>query len=221
MAASKPTSVVLLSGGLDSAVALYWCLREGHRVLPLTFEYHGRPQREVLACDALVEHAAGQGEVLPLERIALPFLREVEDLPGRPPHLRGAPEGYIPARNLVFYSVAASVAEREGARLIVGGHNGFDPDDFPDSSPRFFAMLNALFHDAAWSHRRVPFEVVQPLGRLVKVEVLRLARELDVPVELTWSCYADGTERCDRCGSCEERREAFRELEQPDPAIFA
>lgn len=213
-------AIVLLSGGIDSAVALAWSLREGHRVLPVTFDYHLRPRRELEAAGALVDHARRRGhDVAPLERVALPFLREVEDLSPRPPHLRGAPEGYVPARNLVFYSVAASLAEARGASLVVGGHNGGDPELFPDAGPRFFAAFNDLLVDAAWSHARSPFRVATPLAGKPKGDVLRLARDLGVPLELTWSCYADGKLPCGKCGSCAERREGFAAAGLDDPLV--
>lgn len=216
-------ALVLLSGGIDSAVALHATLRDGSAVLPLTFDYHLRPQREVEALEALLDHARARtpGRVGPLRRVALPFLREVEDLPMRPAHLRGAPEGYIPARNLVFYAIAASLAESEGAERIVGGHNGTDPELFPDSSPAFFAALNALLPAGAWSHGRAPFRIDVPLAGKPKVEVLRLGLALGVPFELTWSCYADGKVHCGACGSCQERREAFRDAGRQDPAPYA
>lgn len=213
-------ALVLLSGGIDSAVALHWALRAGHDVLPVTFDYHLRPARELEACEALLEHARARGAVAPLQRIALPFLREVEDLPSRPAHLGGAPEGYGPARNLVFYAIAASLAEVHGARRIVGGHNGTDPEMFPDSSPAFFADFNALLGRAAWSHAKAPFEVVLPIAGKPKAEVLRLGKELGVPFALTWSCYHDGKAHCGQCGSCRERREAFAEAGMRDPVPF-
>lgn len=212
-------ALVLLSGGIDSAVALHWSLREGHEVVPLTFDYHQRPQREVEACEALLEHARARGgAVAPLQRIATPFLREVEDLAQRPGHLAAAPEGYIPARNLVFYAIAASLAEVHGAQHIVGGHNGTDPELFPDASPAFFASFNALLGRGAWSHARRPFEVVLPIAGQSKADVLRLGRALGVDFARTWSCYHDRKMHCGACGSCVERREGFAGTGLSDPA---
>lgn len=214
-------ALVLLSGGIDSAVALHAALARGHEVAPLTFDYHLRPRRELAALDALLRDARTRGPVLPLQRVAVPFLREVEDMASRPAHLAGAPEGYIPARNLVFYAIAASLAESQGARVLVGGHNGTDPELFPDSSPRFFGPFNALLPVAAWSHRRAPFEVLLPLSGRTKADVLRLGQDLRVPFAHTWSCYHDGPLHCGHCGSCRERREAFAEVGAQDPVPYA
>lgn len=213
---------MLLSGGIDSAVALHATLAEGRAVLPLTFDYHLRPAREVEALEALLADARARSElqVAPLERVAVPFLREAGDLPSVPEHLRGAPEGYIPARNLVFYSIAASLAEGRGADRIVGGHNGTDPETFPDSSPAFFGALDALLRPAAWSHARRPFHIALPIAGKGKAEVLRIGLALGVPFALTWSCYRDGKAHCGRCASCAERRGAFAELGVADPVAY-
>jgi 7-cyano-7-deazaguanine synthase len=206
-------AILLLSGGLDSAVALWWARAEGFEALPLTFHYHLRPRAEVRATRRLAELA---GVPAPLE-IDLPFLKDVEDLRKAGdlanPALSGAPDAYIPARNLVFYALAASRAEAEGAAAVIGGHNGRDPVAFPDSSPRFFRALGRVYRLGVWSYARSPVRIVQPLSGKSKAAVLRLGADLGVPFAETWSCYLDGPSPCGRCASCLERREAFAEVE--------
>jgi len=213
-------AIVLVSGGLDSAVSLWWALRQGWTVIPLTFGYHARPSREIEATGRLVEQAGLQG----LITIPLPFLKEVVDWPqegfGNGP-LKGYPEGYIPSRNLIYYSLAAYHAEIFGARWIVGGHNRRDRELFPDASPRFFEELNRLWPLSLWSYSRIPLQVVLPLIDMTKPEVLRLAFDLGVPLATTWSCYSDGDSPCGQCESCRERAEAFRALGGNDPAYPA
>ena len=201
-------AIVLLSGGIDSAVALWWAKSQGWDVRPLTFDYFGRPKREHVAIDALVRRAA----VGPVRSVPLPFLKEVDDL--RPSGFENAalnesPEGYVPARNLIFYSLAAYYAELDGTRYLVGGHNGTDPESFPDASPKFFGHLNGLLGMSLWSYANSPVEVVLPLAGTAKEDVLRLGHRLGVPFELTWSCYWDQDVHCGTCVSCTERREAF------------
>ena len=201
-------ALVLLSGGIDSAVALWWAKAQGWDVRALTFDYFGRPKREHTAISAL----AGRAAIGPVRSVPLPFLKEVDDL--RPSGfentaLNESPEGYIPARNLIFYSLAAYYAELDGIRYLVGGHNGTDPESFPDASPRFFEHLNRLLGMSLWSYKGSPVEVVLPLAGKSKEDVLRLGRRLGVPFELTWSCYWDQDVHCGVCISCTERREAF------------
>src|SRR5205823_6291847 len=127
--------------GLDSAVALWWALAEGHDVAPLSFRYRGRPAREARAARSLAERAG-----LAIVEADLPFLEE----PEREGRWRDAPRGYIPARNAVFYASAAYYAQVLDCDIIVGGHNRDDATRFPDASPEFFARFEKLLGDGLW-----------------------------------------------------------------------
>ncbi|OGS49401.1 MAG: hypothetical protein A3K68_02650 [Euryarchaeota archaeon RBG_16_68_13] len=219
VAGTAERAIVLLSGGVDSAVALWWAKARGWDIEPLTFEYFGRPGREHAAIDALVSRAG----VRPAVHVDLPFLKEVDDLKKEGFSNRvllDAPEGYIPARNLIFYSLAAYRAELEGVRYLVGGHNGIDPEAFPDASPGFFLALNDLFRKALWSAARTPVETVVPLAGKPKGEVVRTGLAMGVPFESTWSCYWDRPVHCGTCRSCRERKEAFAAAGAPDPVPY-
>jgi len=212
-------AIVLLSGGVDSAVTLWWARSQGWDIQPLTFDYFGRPKREHGAITALVKRAG----VRPIRTVDVPFLKEVDDL--RPSGfdnaaLNESPEGYIPARNLIFYSLAAYFGELDGTRYLVGGHNGTDPESFPDASPKFFDHLNHVFGMSLWSYKQSPIEVLVPLGGKSKEEVLRMGRRLGVPFEFTWSCYWDQDVHCGTCVSCTERREAFAAIGIEDPVPY-
>ncbi len=205
---SAERALVLLSGGLDSAVSLYWSLSRGWDVATIEFEYHLRPERESRACRELRERAGIRESVV----VPLGFVREASDLPPERvlnSELRKSPEGYIPARNLLFYALAAHYAEPGGRRYIVGGHNRTDSVSFPDAGRDFFNHLNALLKLAVWSHSTTGTEIVLPLIEMDKTQVIRMGRDLQVPFELTWSCYFDGDAPCGTCESCVERREAF------------
>ena len=198
-------AVVLLSGGIDSAVALYWARAEGHRLWTLEVQYHERPRGERAAAAALAGHA---GAIRLL--VDLPFAREAR--------LEGAPEGYIPARNLLFYSIAAHEAEIVGASLLVGGHNRLDAERFPDARRAFFDGLEALFPQGLWTEHGRALRVALPLAEKDKAAVLRLGLDLGVPFEHTWSCYEDGPRPCGDCPACRERAAAFAACGRVDPA---
>lgn len=206
---SRPLTraLVLLSGGLDSAVALWWTLREGHEPVALSFLYPGRPASEVRAARDLAATAGA-----PLVESSLPFLREPADAEVDPgSRLRkGPPRGYIPARNAVFYASAAYHAEILGCDTIIGGHNADDADRFPDATPGFFDELGRLLDAGLWRPpgTRGP-RLVMPLARLDKAEVVALGRTLGVPLAMAWSCYEDGVAPCGTCPSCIERRAAL------------
>ncbi len=193
-------------------------MKRGWDVRPLTFNYHLRPKAELRACRELLSDAS-LGDLIEIE---MPFLREVSDLGDRieNPQLHAAPEGYVPARNLIFYSLALNQAEILGAKHVIGGHNSGDSHVFPDASPRFFAAVNDLGRIGLWSGEAAPVEVIVPLSGLTKERVLQLGRDLGVRFEHTWSCYGDGLEHCGVCESCRERREAFRNLGWMDPVPY-
>ena len=213
-------ALVLLSGGVDSAVALWWAKAQGWDVRGLSFDYKNRPQRERRAVDALADRAA----IPPVRYVDLPFLTEVDDLRSvgfANDALRESPEGYIPARNLIFYGLAAYYAELDGVRYLLGGHNGTDPDSFPDASPKFFNFLNSVYRLSLWSYDQSPLRVIMPLSAMSKEEVLRMGISLGVPFELTWSCYWDRNLACGSCASCRERQEAFEAVGKKDPLPYA
>lgn len=211
-------ALVLLSGGIDSAVALYWARERKWDVEALTFDYSGRPEREAAATVALAR-AVG----VPLHRAPVPWMMEAGDLPPelrKEPALEAAPEGYVPARNLAFYAIAAYYAEALGARRVVGGHHGADADRFPDASPDFFRAFEHAANLGLWSRAREPLTVQLPLRGLVKRQVLDMGFALRVPFEATWSCYWDRTEEpCGQCQSCAERASAFAAAGRPDPLV--
>jgi 7-cyano-7-deazaguanine synthase len=206
-------AIVLLSGGIDSAVALFWARREGFAVQALEFEYHERPRRE-RECSIELARRAGATRV----SVPVPFLREALDAEP-PPHLKNAPRGYIPARNLVFYSIAGYYAEWFGATTIVGGHNRDDAARFPDASRGFLEALGRLYSQALWSCRGRALEIALPLVEKDKIETLRMGLELEVPFEHTWSCYEDRETSCGACPHCAERARAFAACGAQDPLL--
>jgi 7-cyano-7-deazaguanine synthase len=201
---------VLLSGGIDSATAL--CLtKRTHAARAVTFEYHGIARRELEAARAVAVRLG----VVEHRLVRLPDLREVGDIRGFD---RGSlPPTYIPLRNSIFYSIAASIAEETGATLIVGGHNRDDAKTFNDVSSQFFDSLQAAFRSASPVLRRNRVRISRPLRSKTKVQVVALAAGLKVPFELTWSCHKNGPDHCWSCPGCLSRRESFVKAGVADP----
>lgn len=189
-------ALVLLSGGLDSAVALWHARAAGHEVVALSFRYPGRPLKEARAARELARLAA-----VPHHEADLPFLREPEG-----GAFALAPRGYIPGRNALFYAAAAYHAEIVGCQVVVGGHNADDAARFPDARASFFQRLGALLDAGLWGlPGRPALRLEMPLATLTKKEVVALGRSLRVPLALAWSCYEDGEAPCGACPSCLER----------------
>lgn len=208
-------AVVMISGGVDSTVALYWAKAEGLSVLPLSIEFAGRPWRELEAVGPIAK-AARAG---PITRMPLPFVRLARDLPSYAEPAKPVPYGYIPLRNLMFYTLAAYHADANGARYVLGGQLKEDAMEFPDASLPYFSEMNDLIRRSTdgWSRVGAP-EVMLPLSGFTKVDVVRLGLKLGVPFELTWSCWVDGEAPCGTCVSCKDRAEAFQKAGIKDPA---
>lgn len=147
--------------------------------------------------------------------VRLPDVREAGDIRGS--RFPGLPPTYIPMRNAVFYSLAASFAEELRADCIVGGHNRDDMRVFRDVSPGFFSSLEKAF----WAGSKILDErrtrIIRPLGSKSKSDVIRLATSLGVPLELTWSCHRNGRSHCWRCEGCRGRVRSFERAGVLDP----
>jgi len=207
--------IVLLSGGLDSAVALYWALDQDYDVETLTFDYFRRSKKEIQACLKI-----SKGTNSPNRRIKLQFLKEIVDSKKqlRNPGLSNAESAYIPSRNLIFYGIASSFAEISNAKFIVGGHNKNDSENFPDSSKNFFDLFNKTGSTGKIT-KGLTGNVILPFQKLDKSEVLKLGARLHVPFELTWSCYRSFERPCENCLSCRVRAQSFQKAGLKDPLL--
>ncbi|MDW8041321.1 MAG: 7-cyano-7-deazaguanine synthase [Nitrososphaerota archaeon] len=209
-------SLVLLSGGIDSATALFLEKRSADYVVTLSINYHKRNPREAEAARR-VANAADVREHLEAE---LQFLREAMDLgDGIKRELRelGVPITFIPLRNLIFYSIGFYYAYVHRLDRVVIGHVAEDPSLFPDVSPLNLKALNEVVR------RMVPWRsmsVVAPLLGMSKEEVVRTAIDLKVPLELTWSCWLEDERHCGDCPGCRKRREVFTKLGLSDPTEY-
>jgi 7-cyano-7-deazaguanine synthase len=147
--------------------------------------------------------------------IRIPDLKEAGDIRGS--RFPGLPPTYIPMRNAVFYSFAASYAEEVRADFIVGGHNKDDLRVFRDVAPEFFANLQRAF----WSGSRIltsrKTKILRPLASKTKPEVIRMAVSLGVPLGLTWSCHRGGAKHCWHCDGCGGRSRSFERAGVLDP----
>jgi len=176
------------------------------------------------AYDAEAEAAkriAAAAEVKEHFTILLPFFKDIEQRyhPAPSPDITSA---YVPARNIVFYGIAAAYAETLKAGTVVFGSNADDAKELPDARPKFIQLMNELIFSGTRAGKEgFKIEIVNPLMDQTKSEVLRTALKLKVPLELTWSCYHDGKVPCGKCRGCTMRREAFREVGVLDPLLSA
>lgn len=210
----KTKAVVLLSGGLDSTVALWWALRQGWACEALTFRYGQRHARELRSARAVARLAH-----VPLHTVSfkLPWsgsslTRRDVSLPSRSADRigPGIPSTYVPGRNTIFLSFALSLADQVGAEVIVIGANAVDYSGYPDCrGPYLRAFEKAATLGSKTGAQGGRLFVVAPLIQLSKAGIVRLGRQLGAPLEKTWSCYAGGRRPCGRCDSCVLREKGF------------
>lgn len=193
-------TVVLLSGGLDSAVALALQLREDTEIRTLTVDYGQRHRREIDAAVAVAEHYRLGYHVAAVD----PFLfrgSALTDNGGEVPHghAENPDATYVPARNTVLLALGAAYAESVGAQRVVIGANLDDAAAYPDCRPSYLEAMRDVLQQGTVGH----VWVHAPLLYWPKPRVVECARELRVPVELTWSCYVGGDDPCGVCGACQ------------------
>jgi 7-cyano-7-deazaguanine synthase len=217
----------LLSGGLDSATAAAWAIREGFTVTALSIAYGQRHAVELAAARAVaaslgitdhvelaVDLAAFGGSALVDHAVAVPKGRSDDEIAD------GIPVTYVPARNTVFLSLALALAETRGAAAIVVGVNAIDYSGYPDCRPEFLAAFETL----AGLATKVGVEghaprILAPLVLLSKAEIIQLGNALGVDYGLTTSCYdplPDGRP-CGACDSCRLRAAGFAAAGLVDP----
>ncbi|MEW6181964.1 MAG: 7-cyano-7-deazaguanine synthase QueC [Bacillota bacterium] len=203
-------SVVLLSGGLDSAVSLAHALQDGAVQLCLTFDYGQQAAvREIEAAQALSSHYG-----VAQQTIGLPFLGSITDSalisgkelpepgnfelddPGQA--AENALRVWVPNRNGIFISIAAAFAEQLDASTVIAGFNREEAATFPDNSMAFAAAATAALRYSTQNRVRV----VSYTQHLDKTGIVELGKRLGVPFELIWSCYRGEKEMCGRCESC-------------------
>ena len=197
----------------------------GFEVLALTVDYNQRHRVEIDAARQIASSVAAKHIVLPLDLRAFggSALTSEAAVPkgGVQP---GIPITYVPARNLVFLSVALAWAEAEGARDLFIGVNALDYSGYPDCRPEFVAGFEALARLAtkAGTEGR-EFQIHAPLQHMTKADIAREAQRLGLDAALSHSCYdplPDGR-HCGQCDACRLRAKGFADAGIADPTEYA
>lgn len=223
----KEKAVIVLSGGLDSTTCMGIAQDLGYSLYPITFFYNQRHRKEVEHAKRVAEHygVADRHKVVDVS-----FLGEIggsaltdESIAVRTSGVdEEIPETYVPARNLIFLSLATAYAEVIGARTIYTGVNAVDYSGYPDCRPEFIRSLTETVNLATkmgvTSEEKIKIET--PLIHLTKAEIIKIGLELNVPYELTTSCYQGEEEACGVCDSCLLRLKGFAENNAVDPIPY-
>lgn len=224
MEKSKGKVISLLSGGIDSSTTTAIAKNEGYEVLAISFDYNQKHKIEIeyakKVCKFLriKEHYIinidiGQfgGSALTDKSLKIP-LRSKQALTHKVKNTT-IPITYVPMRNLVFLSIAVSLAEARNIREIFFGANIIDYSGYPDCRPEFIKSFikTANLGSKIFHINQRPFIIHTPLIKLTKTEIVKKGLSLGFDYSLTYSCYTGNKKHCHRCDSCYYRFKAFKE----------
>ncbi len=218
-------AIVLLSGGLDSCVALHVAKADGHEVSAISFDYGQRHKKELECAKAIAKHAGVTDHRIVSLNLAqwggsslTDMSMKVED--GNADRT-DIPLTYVPARNMVFLSVAASLAEASGAEHIYIGVSQMDYSGYVDCRKEFIDAMETAINlgTVMGAEQGKHIYIHAPFENMTKADEIRLGLKLGVDFSLTWSCYRGGERPCGTCDSCLLRARAFAEVGIPDPAL--
>jgi 7-cyano-7-deazaguanine synthase len=226
MTPEKPKAVILLSGGMDSCVttaianrshqlALLHASygqrteRRERRAFEEIADFYGARERLLIRLDSFAQIG---GSALTDRAIAVPeFGTSVE-------HAKEIPVTYVPFRNAHFLSAAVSWAEVIGANAIFVGAVAEDSSGYPDCRPEYYRAFAELVRQGTRPETRI--EIMTPVIKMGKSEIVRRGTELGAPLGLTWSCYQFEDEACGTCDSCRLRLRAFAQAGISDPIAY-
>lgn len=222
-------TIVLLSGGLDSATVLALCRSEGKECHALSFRYgqrHGveiESAKKIAAALGAATHRICTIDVQCLAGSALTGQGEVPKGRSDDDIGAGIPSTYVPARNTLFAAHALALAETTGAEEIALGINALDYSGYPDCRPEWLAAMQEIARlGTKVGVTGNPIRFIAPLVHMTKSEIVRKGTELGVDYSLTVSCYdpaLDGA-ACGACDSCVLRRRGFAQAGLSDPTHY-
>ncbi len=223
----KRVAVVLLSGGMDSAVVLAIAKREGFDCEALSFDYGQRHRCELMAARKVAQQIGVSGHTvlsIDMRPIGGSALTDDIEVPKERGDIgEGIPVTYVPARNTIFLSYALALAEVKGASDIFIGVNALDYSGYPDCRPEYIDAYVQMARLATKSGvRGAPLEIHTPLSAMRKSDIARKGLELGVDFSLTHTCYdpLDEGRPCGSCDACILRRKGFDEIGERDPLPY-
>ena len=223
-------ALVLFSGGLDSSTCLALAVEKygAENVLALSIYYGQKHDKEISASERVAMHYGVKHQKLDLAKIFegsdctllkgadgdIPkesYAEQLAESDGKPVST------YVPFRNGLFLSSAASIALSHGCEVIYYGAHSDDAagNAYPDCSEKFNRAMNEAIFLGSGEQLRIE----APFVSLTKADVVKKGTELGVPFELTWSCYEGGEKPCGLCGTCRDRAAAFAANGVADPAL--
>lgn len=214
-------TVLIYSGGMDSSVLLYDLVSSSHEVKAISFDYGQRHRKELEYASYNTRKLGVDHRVIDLSSLLPLFGKSSLTNSGVE-----IPEGHytedsmkstvVPNRNLILISIAAAWAMSERFDSVSYGAHAGDHTIYPDCREEFATAVGEVLALADWH----PIALKRPYVNMTKGDICRRGADLGVDFSMTWSCYKGGDNHCGVCGTCVERREAFREGDVADPTLY-
>lgn len=211
--------IIVLSGGMDSVTMLHEFASEIK--VAVSFDYGSKHNAKEIPFAALHCQQLGiQHIVIPLDFMTRYFKSSLlmggEDIPEGNYDDENMKSTVVPFRNGIMLSVAAGLAESHGLkRLFIANHFG-DHAIYPDCRAGFIKAMSEAVSEGTYEHIRIE----APYTGISKTDIAKRGAKLGINYAETWSCYKGGEKHCGKCGTCMERKEAFRAAGLTDPTIY-
>ncbi|MCA9329512.1 7-cyano-7-deazaguanine synthase QueC [Candidatus Saccharibacteria bacterium] len=212
--------LAVVSGGMDSVTMLHDLVAQGHEVSVVSFNYGQRHLKELEVAKANADKLGLKHKVIDMAFMAQ--LLDNSALTGD----TDVPEGHyeadnmkltvVPNRNMIMASIAVGLAVNNGQEAVALGVHSGDHAIYPDCRPEFIKELNDVTQIANYE----PITILAPYIDKDKTSIIKRGLEIGVDYSKTWTCYKGLNKACGKCGSCQERLEAFRNNNKEDPVDY-
>lgn len=207
---SKGKVIMAVSGGADSTTLMAYLLDQGYEVHGVWFDYGSKHNPyEMKAIEAVTDYYK-----VPLTKVDLKtamqsfksnLMKSGDEIPEGYYEAENMSQTVVPARNIIFASIATGLAwSLEATHVALGIHAG-DHHIYPDCRPEFLYPMST----AVWEGTDKKVKLIAPFLFHTKADLIGIGLKLGVPYELTRTCYKDQEKPCGKCGACVERQEAF------------
>lgn len=213
-------AVIILSGGMDSTTLLYDVINLGYEVYVLSFDYNQKHKKELDCAKSICEKLNIPHKVVDLNvlnQLAPSSLtRDDWDVPEGHFEDESMKQTIVPNRNMVMLSLATSYAiSIDATKIFYGAHAG-DHEIYPDCRKEFIDKMKEVIRICDWKE----VELSAHYWNINKGDIIKKGIGLNVPYENTWTCYKGKELACGKCGSCQERLEAFKKVGMEDPIKY-
>ena len=216
-------AVCVMSGGMDSTLSAYMMKNDGYEIIGVHFNYEQRTQTKELECFHQICNDLDLKEkyVLDLDFFKHLGASALTDKSIAVPTggiEEGVPATYVPFRNGIFLSMAAAIAEKEGAEVISIGVVEEDSSGYPDCRESYIKSMEKSINLGTKDETNI--KIKMPLVHLKKSQIVQKSLELNAPLHHTWSCYKNEDKACGVCDSCRLRLNGFKLAGVADPIEY-